>query len=114
MIKYLLNDYCKIFGLTLLITVALTARSQHIIESAAVWWTNFLPIVAYVVLSKGQRITRLEYLQYFAIFVYLVFHAHHFWFKDSTIAEGVEFWPASTLSFTIITYFTFKEIQRDV
>ena len=112
MIKYLSNDYCKVFGLTFLITLALTARSQHYLESGVVWWTNFLPVVAYVVLSSGERIHRLEHLQYFAIFVYLVFHAFHFWFTDSTIAQGVEFWPASAISFILITYFTFKEIQR--
>lgn len=110
MIKYLSNDYLKIFGLTFLIALALTARSQHILESAAVWWTNFLPVVAYVVLSNGQRIRRLENIQYFAVFVYIVFHSFHFWFAHSTIAQGVEFWPASAISFILITFFTYQEI----
>jgi len=102
----------RVFGLTALITIALTVRSQHMIESAAVWWTNFLPVVAYSVLWKGKRIFRLEHLLCFSVFVYFVFHSFHFWFSSSTLAEGVEFWPASLMSVLIVTFFVFKEVQK--
>lgn len=104
----------RIFALTILITIALTARSQHMLESAAVWWTNFLPVVAYSHLWRGYRIPRLEAMIGFAVFVYICFHAFYFWFSESTLADGVEFWPASAISFIMITLFTHNEIKRNV
>ena len=102
-----------VFILTALITIALTARSSQGLESAIIWWINFLPACAMLYrYAVGYSLSGFIKIWPFSIGTYLFFHSWHFeGFKDLPIYHGVEFWPISVLSLIIVTYLTIIELK---
>jgi hypothetical protein len=106
-----------VFILTALITIALTARSQHGIDSAVVWWNNFLVAsTALYFYAKNIPLKSLKYIYAYALLNYLLFHPWHFWgvkdLFDWFEWFSFEFWPISLLSFIIVTRLVYSEIKN--
>ena len=107
-----------VFILSSLITLALTVRSQHGLESAVIWWIHFFPSCAMLYVSglgysAKAVMYRFYYIWPYSIGTYLAFHPWHFkQVKDWQIFENAEFWPLSIISLIIVTYLTITELKR--